>query len=36
MCIFGPQVLMGVLAAELAHKKTIGSATGMLGSFCGF
>lgn len=31
--IFGPQMLMGVTAAELSHKKAAGTATGFIGWF---
>jgi len=31
--IFGPQMLIGVAAAELSHKKAAGSATGFIGWF---
>lgn len=31
--IFGPQMLIGVAAAELAHKKAAGTATGFAGYF---
>ncbi len=29
--IFGPQMLIGVAAAELSHKKAVGTATGLIG-----
>ena len=31
--IFGPQMLIGVAAAELSHKKAAGTATGFIGWF---
>ncbi|NGX32680.1 MAG: hypothetical protein K1060chlam4_00730, partial [Candidatus Anoxychlamydiales bacterium] len=31
--IFGPQMLIGMAAAELSHKKAVGTATGFLGWF---
>ncbi|HEU64649.1 MAG: Membrane sensor protein UhpC [Candidatus Anoxychlamydiales bacterium] len=31
--IFGPQMLIGVAAAELSHKKAVGTATGFIGWF---
>lgn len=31
--IFGPQMLIGVAAAELSHKKAVGSSTGFIGWF---
>jgi OPA family sugar phosphate sensor protein UhpC-like MFS transporter len=31
--IFGPQMLVGVAAAELSHKKAAGTATGFIGWF---
>lgn len=32
-CIFGPQMLIGVAAAELSHKKAAASSTGFVGCF---
>lgn len=32
-CIFGPQMLIGVAAAELSHKKAAATATGFVGFF---
>ena len=34
--IFGPQMLIGVAAAELSHKKAAGTATGFIGWFAYF
>ena len=31
--IFGPQMLIGVAATELSHKKAAGTATGFIGCF---
>ena len=31
--VFGPQMLIGVAAAELSHKKAVGTATGFIGWF---
>lgn len=32
-CIFGPQMLIGVAAAELSHKKAAATSTGFIGTF---
>ena len=32
-CIFGPQMLIGMVAAEISHKKAAGTATGFVGWF---
>ena len=32
-CIFGPQMLIGVAAAEVSHKRAAGAATGFVGLF---
>lgn len=32
-CVFGPQMMIGIAAAELAHKKAAGTATGFVGWF---
>lgn len=35
-CIFGPQMLIGMVAAEISHKKAAGTATGFVGWFAYF
>jgi OPA family sugar phosphate sensor protein UhpC-like MFS transporter len=32
-CIFGPQMMIGLVAAELSHKKAAASSTGFVGFF---
>jgi len=32
-CVFGPQMLIGVAAAEMSHKRAAGAATGFVGLF---
>lgn len=35
-CVFGPQMLIGIVAAEISHKKAAGTATGFVGWFAYF